>query len=199
MARRQPALFETTPTLPEGFRYQLDFLSVPEEQQLLSDIATVTFNEMRMRGVVARRRVAHYGWNYSFESFRISPGPEPPAFLLPLRARAAAFAGLADEALAEALIMQYPPGATIGWHRDAPPFGVVIGISLAAPCTFKLRRESDEGRETITLDLQPRSLYVLDGPARTQWQHSITPTKALRYSITFRSLRKPPTTPHTNA
>src|SRR5512132_1891520 len=129
MAKRQPALFETTPALPEGFRYELDFLTVGEEQRLLADMSTVSFGEMRMRGVVARRRVAHYGWNYSFESFRISPGPEPPGFLLPLRGRAASFAGLEGEALAEALITEYPPGATIGWHRDAPPFGVVIGIS----------------------------------------------------------------------
>ncbi len=189
MARRQPALFDTTPVLPDGFRYELDFLTVREEQQLLADIATVTFGEMRMRGVAARRRVAHYGWNYSFQSFRISPGPELPRFLLPVRARAALFAGVEDQALVEALIMEYPPGATIGWHRDAPPFGIIIGISLAAPCVFKLRHDTSHGRETITLDLQPRSVYVLDGPARSEWQHSITPTKALRYSITFRTLR----------
>ena len=143
---------------------------------------------MKMRGVVARRRVIHYGVNYSFETFRATPGPPIPEFLLPLR-RVGAIAGVDAEALAEALITEYSPGAAIGWHRDAAPFDIVIGISLLSACRMRFRRGKVRAWETGEIVLAPRSAYVLTGPARTQWEHSIPPVKETRYSITFRTLR----------
>jgi alkylated DNA repair dioxygenase AlkB len=135
--------------------------------------------------------VVHYGYRYAYESFRIEPGPQVPEWLEPLRGRAAAAAGLtAAGELAEALVTEYPPGATIGWHRDAPAFGIVVALSLGAACRFRFRRGEADARETAEVEVEPRSLYILDGPARTEWQHQIPPTKALRYSITFRTLRR---------
>ena len=110
----------------DGLKYEPEFLTPPEESKLLSHIRSLPFHEMRMRGVAARRRVRHYGVNYSFETFKATPGPPIPEFLLPLRAKAAAFGGVTSEALAEALITEYSPGATIGWHKDAYPFDIVI-------------------------------------------------------------------------
>ena len=175
--------------LPEGFVHRPEFVDANEEQGLLATIQELEFHEMKMRGVVARRRVIHYGVNYSFETFKATPGPQIPDFLLPLRERAAPLAGVAPIDLAEALITEYSPGAAIGWHKDAYPFDVVVGISLLSACRFRFRRGKVRAWETTEVLLEPRSAYVLTGPARTQWEHAIPPVKELRYSITFRTLR----------
>ena len=182
-------LFEDQPAGPEGLRHADGFLTPDEEAALLARFATLEFREMTMRGVTARRRVIQYGWHYSFESFRMTESDPIPEFLYPVRERAAAFAGLEPARLSEALLMEYSPGATIGWHRDAPPFGVVVGISLGAACRFRFRRGKTGDWETFELPLAPRSIYVLDGAARAQWQHSIPAVKGLRYSITFRTMK----------
>jgi DNA oxidative demethylase len=188
--RRPPRLFGDAP-LPEGLRLEAGFLSADEEAALLGQFATVEFRDITMRGIKARRRVIQYGWHYSFESFKMTQAAPIPDFLLPVRDRAAAFATLEAEQLSEGLILEYSPGATIGWHRDAAPFGTVVGISLGAECRFRFRRGRVRAWETYELDLQPRSIYVLDGPARREWEHSIPAVKTLRYSITFRTLKRP--------
>lgn len=193
---RQPSLLGSTVEV-EGLKYDEAFITREEELDLLKCIRPLEFHEMKMRGVVARRRVLHYGVNYSFETFRATPGPPIPDFLMPLRTKAAAFAGVAADAVGEALITEYSPGATIGWHKDAAPFDVVIGISLASSCRFRFRRSRGGTRlkparsewQTTEILMPPRSAYVLDGPARREWEHSIPAVKELRYSITFRTLR----------
>jgi alkylated DNA repair dioxygenase AlkB len=176
----------------EGLIYHADFLSEEEERELLAEIETYPFHEVRMRGQVARRTVIHFGWDYDYEGWKIHPATPPSPRLRALADRCAAEAGIAPEALQQFLIARYPPGATIGWHRDAPMFGSpVIGVSLLAPCTMKFRKKSGETYEVVKQLLEPRSLYLLGGASRTQWQHSIPPTKALRYSISMRTLRRP--------
>ena len=186
---RQPSLLDPQPAI-EGFKLDERFITAGEELALLARIRPLEFHEMKMRGVVARRRVLHYGVHYSFETFKATPGPPIPVFLLPLRAKAAAFAGVPDGSLAEALITEYSPGATIGWHRDAAPFDIVIGISLASACRFRFRRGKVRAWQTAEFLLPPRSAYVLDGPARREWEHSIPAVRELRYSVTFRTLRQ---------
>ena len=186
---RTPTLFDAA-ALPDGFQYRGSFLDQREERALLDEVARLDFHHVHMRGVVARRRVIQYGWKYSFESFRTTEGPPLPEFLRPVRDRAAAFAGVAAESLSEALVTEYSPGAAIGWHRDAPGFGLVVGISLLAPCRFRFRRGRAGAWETQEIRLDPRSAYLLSGPARSEWQHSIPPLPALRFSITFRTLRQ---------
>lgn len=183
-------LFADLQTLPDGFIYQPEFLSAAEQDELLDEIRPLEFHEVRMHGVVARRRVIQYGWKYAFDGARLSEGPPLPAFLLPVRQRAAGLASVPAEALSEALITEYQPGAPIGWHRDAAGFGIVVGISLLSPCRFRFRRGPERGSARVTLTLEPGSAYVLSGPSRTDWQHSIPEVDALRYSITFRTLRK---------
>ena len=175
---------------PEGFHYYPDFLSAADERALIERIITLKFSEVRMHGITAKRRVSHFGWIYGYESWRLARGPHVPDFLLPLRERAAHLLDREPKDLAEVLITEYPPGAGIGWHRDTPMFGpAVIGISIASACRFRLRRGNAGQSESRTLMLEPRSLYILRGAARAQWQHSISPTEALRYSITFRTVR----------
>lgn len=186
---RQGSLIDPQPEI-EGLLFREEFITPEEESDLLGRIRSLDFHEMKMRGVVARRRVIHYGVNYSFETFKASEGPPIPAFLLPLRERAAGFAGVGADELAEALVTEYSPGAPIGWHRDAHPFDIVVGISLLSACRFRFRRGKVRAWENVDVPLPPRSAYVLTGPARTEWEHSIPPVKELRYSITFRTLRK---------
>jgi alkylated DNA repair dioxygenase AlkB len=179
-----------TPALPEGLRYLPDFLSEEEERVLADALSQLAFQEIHMHGVVARRTVVHYGWNYGYESWSLTPAPPPPPFLESVRARCAALAGLEPEALEEVLVSRYPPGASIGWHRDAPMFGPsVIGVSLLGAARMRFRRKVGEGFQTAALELAPRSAYVLAGAARSVWQHTLSPVKSLRYSLSFRTVR----------
>jgi alkylated DNA repair dioxygenase AlkB len=177
-------------TRPQGFDYHADFLPVPDERDLFKEVERLPFNEVRMHGVVAKRQVFHFGLIHGYESWRLTPGPPLPEFLLPLRNRIAPLLNCAPHDIAEVLVTKYPPGAGIGWHRDAPMFGpAVAGISLLSPCRFRFQRRSPAQRETFEAILEPRSAYVLSGEARSSWQHSIPATKGLRYSITFRTVK----------
>jgi alkylated DNA repair dioxygenase AlkB len=151
------------------------------------------FRDVQMHGVVARRRVLHYGWDYGYESWKIEPTDPIPPRLLPVRERCAAFAGEPAKRLEQVLIAMYPPGAAIGWHRDAPMFGPsVVGISLAADCIMKFRRKTDSGFEVYKQPLERRSAYVIAGRARSEWQHSIPPVREERFSVTFRTVKSSP-------
>jgi alkylated DNA repair dioxygenase AlkB len=177
-----------SPTLPEGLRYQPDFLTVQEEAELVDAIHDQKFEAFDFHGYTARRRTIEYGLEYDFRRRRPSPTRRFPDFLLPVRERAAEFAGMSSHNLVEGIIIEYPPGAPMGWHRDAPQFGTVIGISLVNPARMRLKPHSEEGK-IVSVTLEPRSIYVLSGPVRWQWQHSIQAMEKLRYSITFRTLR----------
>ncbi len=175
---------------PPGFRYVPDFLTGADERALVAQLAALPFREVRMHGVAARRSVVHYGWDYGYESWRIAPTTPLPEFLHPLRERAAALAGLGAGDLEQGLVARYPPGAGIGWHRDAPMFGpVVVGISVGGPGVLRFRRGPGPAGPRARIVLAPRSAYVLGGAARAAWQHSSPPVAALRYSITFRTVR----------
>lgn len=178
--------------LPPGLIYEPALLTRDEERRLLDRVTGIDFDEIRMHGVVAKRSAKHYGLDYDFEQRRAIADGEPiPDWLELPRVRAAALAGLSPEALVEVLVLRYPEGAQIGWHRDAPMFGTVVGISLLSPSRMRFRRGRPGAWETAELTLEPRSGYVLVGDARTKWQHHVPPTKRERYSITFRTLRKP--------
>ena len=175
--------------VPPGFFLQPDFLDAEEECRLIDFIETIPFGHVRMHGVTARRRVAQFGWHYAFESYQLTPAaPLPPEFEA-IRARAAALAQIESEAFSEALVTEYPPGAGIGWHRDAPRFGIVAGISVAGECRMRFQHGEAGERHTAAILLPRRSIYLLTGDARSRWQHMIPGVKALRYSITLRTIR----------
>jgi DNA oxidative demethylase len=176
---------------PEGLVYRPELLPADEETLLLDVLATLRFDPIVLHGQAARRSARHYGLGYDYESRAPQPGEPIPDWVLPVRARAAALGGQAAEELVEVLVQRYPAGSTIGWHRDAPAFGTVIGVSLGSAARLRFQRGSGEHRRVWEILLEPRSGYVLAGKARTSWQHSIPPTKELRYSITFRTLREP--------
>jgi alkylated DNA repair protein (DNA oxidative demethylase) len=171
---------------PPGFRYQPDFLSADEEARLIAEVEQLPFHEVRMHGVVARRTVIHFGWDYDYSGWKIHRTDPPPPWLAQLRDAASRAADVEAETLEQFLVARYPAGASIGWHRDAPMFGSpVVGVSLLAPCRMRFRSEG----ASVEVRLEPRSLYVIDGEARTKWQHHIPPIKSLRYSITMRIVK----------
>jgi alkylated DNA repair dioxygenase AlkB len=174
---------------PEGFRYQAEVLPPEEEQELVAYIRELPLKEFEFHGYVGKRRTHSYGWHYDFAESKLQPTDEIPPFLHKARERAAAFAGLAAEDLPHALVTEYSPGTTIGWHRDKGVFDQVVGLSLLSPCNFRLRRRVGTAWERYSLTVEPRSAYLLHGASRTEWEHSIPAVDALRYSITFRSLR----------
>ena len=131
-----------------------------------------------------------YGWHYDFTARSLRKADDVPPFLLDLRNAAASFAVLEPQSLQHVLVTEYAPGAGIGWHRDKAEFGDVVGVSLLAPCVFRFRRAVDAKRwQRARRVLEPRSAYLLRGPSRVDWEHSIPPVQALRYSITFRNVR----------
>lgn len=175
---------------PQGLAFQPEFLSPAEERALLGEIEALAFEGIRMHGVVAKRTARHFGFDYDYDARQPLEDAEPfPAWLVPLRDRCAALAGVARDELVEALVQRYPEGAQIGWHRDAPMFGVVVGVSLLGGCRLRMRRGAADEREVYEVALPPCSAYVFAGEARTKWQHHVPPTKELRYSVTFRTVR----------
>jgi DNA oxidative demethylase len=170
--------------------YEPELLTLEEESVLLLVLEELRFDPIVLHGEAARRTGRHYGLDYDYGSRTPKPGEPIPDWLEPVRAKAAAFAGFEPEELVEILVQRYPAGATIGWHGDAPAFGTVVGVSLGGPARLRFQRGKGDARRVWEVLLEPRSAYVLAGKARTSWQHSIPPTRELRYSITFRTLRQ---------
>ena len=174
--------------LPEGFRYQPDFLSEEDERSLLEQVKVLPFREFEFHGFTGKRRVVSFGWRYDFKGGGLTKTEDIPEFLSGIRARAERFAGIAPGELQQILITEYAPGAAIGWHKDRSVFGDVVGISLLSACTFRLRLKTGHRWQRRNLIVEPRSVYILSGPSRTEWEHSIPGVEILRYSITFRNV-----------
>jgi alkylated DNA repair dioxygenase AlkB len=175
--------------MPAGFRYAADVIDADEEARLVEAFADLPFKEFEFHGFFGKRRVVSFGFRYDFNGGGLQQAAPMPPFLLPLRDRAAAFAGLVPDRLQNALVTEYRPGTSIGWHRDRPNYDDVVGVSLSSPCTFRMRRKRGSGWERAALRLDRRSIYLMRGPSRWEWEHSIPAVAALRYSVTFRALR----------
>ena len=178
------------PSMPPGFRCAPDLIDAAEEARLVEALADLPFKEFEFHGFLGKRRVVPFGFRYDYNGGGLQEAAPIPAFLLSLRERAAAFAGLPPDRLAHALITEYRPGTSIGWHRDRPHYDDVIGVSLASPCIFRMRRKRGADWERASLRLDRRSIYLMRGPSRWDWEHSIPAVEALRYSVTFRSMRE---------
>jgi alkylated DNA repair dioxygenase AlkB len=191
-SRREGSSRHLPQRLPKGFRYRPHLLTAADEAQIVERLTTLPFREFEFHGFFARRRVVSFGWRYDFNGGGLQKADDMPLFLRPLREQAAAFAAIAPGDLPHVLVTEYRAGAAIGWHKDRSVFGEVIGISLLSASTFRLRRKTHTGWQRASLVLERRSAYLLHGPARTHWQHSIPAVDGLRYSVTFRTIAEPP-------
>jgi alkylated DNA repair dioxygenase AlkB len=185
-------LFPIEPGFPEGFHYFPDFLSEEEEADLVKQIKNHPLHPFNFQGFEAKRKVASFGFDYHFDKRNLTQGKEIPAAFTVLIEKVAGHISMPSENFAELLLTEYPEGSVINWHRDAPPFGLIAGISLLSDCTFRLRphdKAKQNRRSIISLPVRRRSLYIISESARTDWQHSIAPVKQTRFSITLRTLR----------
>lgn len=189
----QRDLFSVARPLPEGLVYARDIITSAEEAALLAQIRQLPLREALYKTFTAKRRIMSFGAEYDFGANKLLPGPPLPAFLMPLRERVASWLNIPAENFAHGLVTEYRPGTQLGWHRDVPQFAVIVGISLHGPCRMRFRPyppRPNKKEGAFALDLEPRSVYVMRNEARWRWQHSIPPTKKLRYSITFRTYVK---------
>ncbi|RYY66676.1 MAG: alpha-ketoglutarate-dependent dioxygenase AlkB [Comamonadaceae bacterium] len=191
MPSQQPDLFGgTAPALPEGMRFAADFLSAADEAALIERIAQLPLAPMKYQQYTALRRVVSYGGQYDFSAQRLNEAEPLPAWLDALRERAGAWAGVAPGDFTQALVAEYRPGTPLGWHRDVPDFEDIVGVSLGNEAVLRFRPyppDAPSKKGVLRLVVPPRSIYLLRGAARWAWQHSVAPTKALRYSVTLRT------------
>lgn len=194
MSPAQLNLFDLPPAprrpMPEGFSYQADLVTAEEERALVARFQDLPFRPYEHLGYLGHRRIAGFGWRQDDDGKLVATGEPIPEFLSPLLDKVAAFTGLPRERFRHALVTEYAPGAGIGWHRDRPPAVAIAGVSLVSPCTFRLRRKSGDRWERASIVAAPRSAYLMSGPSRSDWQHGIPPVEALRYSVTFRTVRQ---------
>ena len=176
------------PVLP-GLGLWPDAVTPAMEAELMTRIDAAPLEPFKFGQWTGKRLTANYGSGYDYQRGTITPAPPIPDWLLDLRERLASLAGLEAEALRQALVIRYDPGAGIGWHRDRPQYGDVLGLSLGAPATMRFRkRRPDGGFDRHNVPLAPRALYRLSGEARHRWEHSIAPMEETRWSVTFRML-----------
>lgn len=182
-----PLLFDL-PLIP-GLKLVEGLIDPAEEAGLIEAFGGLALSPFRFQGFTGKRLTKSFGWTYDFETGRVAEADPIPDWLLPLRRRAARFAGLQEDVLGQALVIRYDPGAGIGWHRDRPMFDEVVGISLGAPTVLSFRQRIEGGFKRVKIPLPPRSAYHLSGEVRSEWEHGIPAHDGLRYSVTFRSLR----------
>ncbi len=185
----QAALFDAAPQLPHGLVYRRDFIAAGEEASLLAVLAGLPFREATYQQYLARRRVVLYGRAYDDQERGWRPAEPLPPVIEALKTKVTRWVDVAPDAFVHVLVTEYRPGTPIGWHRDAPMYGFVVGLSLASACRMRFRPldEPLTRHNVFALDLEPRSAYLMQGRIRWGWQHSIPPTKGLRYSITLRT------------
>jgi alkylated DNA repair dioxygenase AlkB len=185
-------LFPIEPNFPPGFNYLPNFISEEEEAQLIDAISKLELHPFLFGGYEAKRKVASFGYDWNFDTKRLTKGKRIPEAFNPLIEKISGNLSINKNDFAELLVTEYPVGAVINWHRDAPPFDLIAGISLLSHSTFRLRpfdKEKQTRASVISLPLKSRSLYIMLGPSRTEWQHSIATVDKVRYSITLRTLK----------
>ena len=174
--------------LISGLTYTEDFVNAAEEAALIDQVQALGLSPFRFHGWQGKRLTCSFGWRYDFEDASFTMTEPIPEWLHPLRQRAATLAEIPADDFAHALVVRYDSGAGIGWHRDRPVFDKVVGVSLGAPAVLRFRQRASAGFRRANVPLERRSAYLLSGEVRREWEHSIAPGEALRFSITFRSL-----------
>ena len=186
----QLSLFADPQPGPAGLRHADNFIDAALERDLIGRIAALPLQRFQFGAFEGNRRVASFGYRYDYSLQRLAEAEPIPDWVAPVARQVEAWAGLPEDSVRQVLCTEYEVGVGIGWHRDKPHFGKVLGLSLGAACKFRFRRRSGDKWQRYTLEALPRSLYMMEGEARSQWEHSIPPVEARRYSITFRTMKR---------
>jgi alkylated DNA repair dioxygenase AlkB len=186
----QLGLFAEPDAGPAGLRYEDNFIDAATEQALIGRIAALPLQRFQFGAFEGNRRVASFGYRYDYALQQLTEAEPIPDWLLPIARQVEAWAGLTQGSVRQVLCTEYDVGVGIGWHRDKPHFDEILGLSLGSACKFRFRRRSGERWQRCTLQAQPRSLYMMQGAARSLWEHSIPPVEASRHSITFRTMKR---------
>jgi alkylated DNA repair dioxygenase AlkB len=181
------SLLFDTPVIP-GLEYGENVISPAEEQTLLGRLMELDLAPFRFHGWLGNRKTQSFGWRYDFDDASFSPAAPVPEWLLPLRDEAARFAQIEPDDFVQVLLARYDLGAGIGWHRDRDVFENVVGVSLNTPAILRFRQRTPTGFRRASVEVAPRSAYLLSADSRHDWEHSIAPGDQLRFSITFRTL-----------
>jgi alkylated DNA repair dioxygenase AlkB len=189
-----PDLFEApgaepAVAMPAGFVYQPELFSEADERRFVAQFESLPFKPFEFHGYLGNRRVVSFGFGYDYSAEALRDADPIPDFLGPLRDIAAAVSGVPADRLVQALITEYAPGAGIGWHRDKPMYEDVVALSFVSSCTLRFRQREGSAWLRHSLEVAPRSGYVIRGEAREEWEHSIPAVDRLRYSVTFRNFR----------
>jgi alkylated DNA repair dioxygenase AlkB len=187
-----PDLFGVPVLGPPGFAYQADVLSHDQEQAFMAEFARLPLTPFQFHGYEGNRRILSFGYGYDYNTERLLEADPIPDFLTPLGEVAGRFSGIPAEAFVQALVTEYAPGAGIGWHRDRPVYQDIVALSFGAACTLRFRKREGKSWARYSLEAAPRSAYLMRGPARDEWEHSIPAVEQLRYSVTFRNFRSQP-------
>ncbi len=172
----------------EGLDYRDDLISEEEESELIARLGALDLTPFRFHGWLGNRKTTSFGWRYDFDDASFTRTEPIPDWLQPLLRKAEAFASVDAGDFVHTLLARYDPGAGIGWHRDRDVFEKVVGISLDSPATLRFRQRAATGFKRASLEVVPRSAYLLSGPSRWEWEHRIVPGDRLRFSVTFRTL-----------
>jgi alkylated DNA repair dioxygenase AlkB len=192
MLETTPDLFPETriKSMPSGFDYRANFIGREEEAALVAEIESLPLAPYEFRGVMARRKVIAFGFQHDYQSRKLGQVAAFPSFLEDLRARVAYFAGLRPDEFEQVLVSEYMPGTPIGWHQDRAHYAKIVGVSLLSSANFRLRRRVGDNWQRASQIVEAQSAYLMEGEARSLWQHSIPAVIALRYSLTFRTMRE---------
>jgi alkylated DNA repair dioxygenase AlkB len=183
----QFAFFATSSPEPEGLRYAAEFISSATERELIARIAALPLRPFQFGQYEGKRRVASFGFRYDYTLGRLQDAEPIPGWLTPIIEKVESFDGPSTQ-IRQVLCTEYDTGVGIGWHRDKPHFDRVFGLSLGSACKFRFRKAEGKKWRRFTLDAAPRSLYMMSGASRQNWEHSIPAVEQPRYSITFRTM-----------
>ncbi len=186
----QLALFDDDQPGPKGLRYTREFVSAETEHELITRIADLPLKPFQFGAFEGHRRVKSFGFRYDYTEQRLLQSEPIPEWLLDVARAIEGFGQLSCGSIRQVLCTEYDVGVGIGWHRDKPHFDKVFGLSLGSACKFRFRRRASDKWERFALQAEPRSLYLMDGEARQDWEHSIPAVERQRYSITFRTMRR---------
>jgi hypothetical protein len=109
-------LFPIERKYPAGFQYVPDFITTEEEDYLLDAIGRIALHTFNFHGFEAKRRVASFGYDYSFSNRTLTKGEPIPTAFDPLLSKVSLRLNIPKEEFVELLVTEYPLGSVINWQ-----------------------------------------------------------------------------------